>query len=84
MAIARYGKKYRLKLEASRAESIMFLNNFIACAEIAFAQGGEVSFEWPKNCLGWLRPELIKFITKHELLSILVDGCATGMCAKNG
>ena len=49
-----------------------------------FRSGGEVSFEWPKNCFGWLRPELIEFVTKHELYSVLVDGCATGMCAKDG
>ena len=59
------------------------LKSFIECAELALSLGGEVSFEWPRHCGGWLRPELISFITKHNLFSVLVDGCATGMTNKD-
>ena len=84
MAIHRYGSKYKRKLDRRRQESVKMLNSFIECAEIALSQGGEVSFEWPRYCLGWLRPELIDFITRNDLFSIFVDGCATGMTNKEG
>ena len=80
----RYGPDFRAKLEVRRNESVEMLKSFIGCAEIVLSQGGEVSFEWPRDCLGWLRPELIDFITRNDLYSVLVDGCATGLVDKDG
>ena len=84
MCIHRYGPEYKAALDVRRLASIEMLKSFIECCEIALSQGGEVSFEWPKNCLGWLLPELIDFITRNGLYSVLVDGCATGMTDKDG
>ena len=38
-----------------------------------------MSFEWPKSNLGWHQDALLKFITRYNLYSITVHGCALGM-----
>ena len=60
------------------------LKNFLETASLAISLGGEVSFEWPKSCRGWLLEELIAFITRHELYTADVDGCALGMADPHG
>jgi len=83
MAIHKYGAEYVRSLEARREESRTMLKNFIETAALVINLGGEVSFEWPKSCLGWLLPELIQFITEYKLFVVDVDGCALGMVNKN-
>ena len=60
------------------------MKNFIKVGEVALANGGAVSFEWPRYNLGWMISELIEFITQHGLHEALVDGCACGMKNSNG
>ena len=67
MAIKRNGDKYLEKLQRRRAQSTQLLRSFIKCAELCMSLGGEVSFEWPRDCSGWQRPELIKFIHSNSL-----------------
>ena len=55
------------------------LKSFIECAELVIAEGGEVSFEWPKSCLGWLESDLMTFICKYNLFCVDVDGCSVGL-----
>ena len=52
---------------------------FIRLAEVIIAGGGDVTFEWPKSSLGWHQDALLKFITKYDLYSVIVHGCALGM-----
>ena len=79
MSIAKHGMAYNLKLEKRRAKSKKMLKAFIECAELALSLGGEVSFEWPRHCTGWLLEELIRFIHRNNLYAADVDGCACGM-----
>ena len=60
------------------------LKNFLDVAALAISLGGEVSFEWPKDCRGWLLEELVAFITRYELYTAEVDGCALGMVDPKG
>ena len=48
------------------------LKNFIKCAEVAIEGGGQVSFEWPRRCTGWMRAELIQFVKQTP---IICSGC---------
>jgi hypothetical protein len=84
MALHKGGQAYAAELAIRRAESLKMLRSFIKVAELALSLGGEVSFEWPKNCTGWLRRELITFIARNKLYSVLVDGCACGMKDADG
>ena len=79
MAIQRHGPTYFEKLKRRRGQSIQLLKSFIKCAELCLSLGGEVSFEWPRDCSGWQRPELIKFIHCNSLHTASVDGCGCGM-----
>ena len=63
---------------------IRLLRHFIEIAEAILASGGHISFEWPRHCSGWCRPELIEFIAKHNLYTVNVDGCACGMTDSHG
>ena len=73
------GDDYRQQLKKDRAKSLKMLKSFIRVAERILELGGHVSFEWPKSCRRWIIPELLEFITKHDLYSCVVDGCYLGM-----
>ena len=84
MNIHKHGFSFWQKLMSQRKESRRMLQAFIETAELALALGGEISFEWPASCRGWLLPELIAFVIKHNLHSTHVDGCSLGMVDQNG
>ena len=79
MAVHRFGAKYAAKLAARRLRSRVMLKHFIRSAEIVINKGGLIAFEWPRHCKGWLLKELQNFITKHNLIEALCDGCAFNM-----
>jgi hypothetical protein len=84
MAIHRYGDKYADKLQKRRKESRKMIRSFAKCAALCIQLGGEVSFEWPDNCTGWLQADLIKMIHELQLKTVLVDGCSCGMTNDEG
>ena len=63
---------------------LLMLRHFLEVAEAILASGGQVSFEWPRHCSGWLHEELIAFIHKHRLYKVNVDGCACGLVDNDG
>ena len=79
MAVHRLGAKYAAKLHTRRLKSKIMLKHFIRSAEIVINKGGLIAFEWPRHCKGWLLKELQGFITKHNLIEALCDGCAFNM-----
>ena len=79
MSIKKHGTQYEKKLSKRRAKSLKLLKSFIECAELALSLGGEVSFEWPRHCTGWLQKPLVEFIHRNNLYTANVDGCACGM-----
>lgn len=60
------------------------VKDFVRLAERVIHLGGQVSFEWPSSCRGWLVPELLAFVAKYKLNGALVDGCDLDMHDKNG
>ena len=84
MALHRYGPKYAKNLVTRRAASRRQLRSFIKLAQEALDAGGEVSFEWPRHCAGWMLPELQEFIAVNGLYVAFVDGCACGMVDSKG
>ncbi len=85
MAIHKYGKAYKERLEKRRTHSRKMLENFIRAAEIVLSKKhGTVSFEWPRHCSGWELPELTAFIQKHNLTEACMDGCAMGLTNNDG
>eukprot|EP00973_Karenia_brevis_P028618 3945232-Karenia_brevis.AAC.1 len=62
-----------------REHSRKLLRKFINLVDHVLESGGHVSLEWPRQCTGWLLPELISFIKKWDLYSVNVDGCRAGM-----
>ena len=79
-----YGEGYTEEIATKRAESRKMLASFIAIAELALDLGGEVSFDWPKNCGGWLLDELVRFIIRNRLFVAIVDGCSLGVTDRHG
>ena len=79
MSEHKFGEQYSEKLKQRREESQQMLINFIRFAEVIYAAGGEVSFEWPKNCVGWHLEELARMITRFDMYSVVVHGCPLGM-----
>ena len=46
---------------------------------LAFGTEAPASFEWPKSSTGWMLEPLLAFITKHNLIEAIVDGCSLGV-----
>ena len=78
------GAEFTTKLNVRRRASARLVRRFIQLAEVAIAGGGHVSFEWPRDCTGWMLKPLTDFIIKHNLYTADTDGCAHGMKNKDG
>ena len=84
VCIKRYGISYEEDLERRRKCLRKMLQSFLTLAEKILKNGGAVSFEWPRHCLGWMFKELLQFILRWRLCIVDVDGCACGLVDKRG
>ena len=84
MNIHKLGPEFLEKLLAQRKASSKLVSIYIMLSELILELGGHCSFEWPKTCKGWLLPQLLSFITKHNLFSCCVDGCSLDMVNCDG
>ena len=84
MAIARYGKKYLLKLLARREEQLPLLVHSLECGQQVIDQGGTFVFEWPDGNDGWRIPILQSFIERNGLHTTFCAGCSFGMTDDHG
>ena len=84
VAVKRNGPEYATKLKRRRDKSKKMVQDFIDCGDLCLSLGGEVSFEWPRTCTGWMLPKLNIFIKKHSLFLVDVDGCSCGMTNSSG
>ena len=73
MSIYKYGADYVKDLEVRRQVSREMLRSFIKCAELIIVLGGEISFEWPKSCLGWYQDDLTEFEDSREVVEMLAE-----------
>ena len=57
--------------------------NCLLLAELQIAAGRFVIWEWPRSCLAWDLPMMLKFLRKHQtgLHVTHLDGCAVGLRA---
>eukprot|EP00973_Karenia_brevis_P070888 9852889-Karenia_brevis.AAC.1 len=46
-------------MQVALAKSRRLLAIFLWIADKILKSGGEVSFEWPRYCIGWMLPELV-------------------------
>jgi hypothetical protein len=84
MATAKLGEVYIAELAQRRAQSLVMLKHCFIIARIVIANGGHFSFEWPRYCSGWLRPELLGFMIEFDLLTASFDGCDLGLVDNSG
>ena len=82
--VAKGTPKQKRELARKRALSIRLLEHFAEVAEFAYKLGGEVSFEWPGYCSGWIQKPLVDLIQKLDLYTARPDGCACGLRDSNG
>ena len=55
-------------------------------AEHVLKAGGSVTFEWPRDCEGWQRPDVAEFFERHKDVfhGVSFHGCAVGLTDENG
>ena len=82
--IAKYGKPFAKKLKKKRDMSRVLLKHFIEVSEIVLEQGGHIAFEWPKSAEGWVLPELVAFLKRHNLYVAECHGCFFGLKSSKG
>ena len=81
---AKFGPSYEIELEKSRADSVVMLSRFRTFASAIVANGGFVSFEWPRNFDGWLLEDVVLMTEECKLLPVSFDGCQLGVKSKKG
>ena len=84
MAIQKYGPKYLRKLQGRRCASLALFTAFVELAALVVEGGGEVSFEWPRHCIGCAQVPVSRFIANFGLHEGLCDGCTFGMTDSDG
>ena len=82
--IAKYGKPFAKKLKKKRDMSRVLLKHFIEVSEIVLEQGGHIAFEWPQSAEGWMLPELVAFLKRHNLYVAECHGCFFGLKSSKG
>ena len=79
------GAAFMRKLARQVKESKRLFSSFAKRAERVLNHGGTVTFEWPRPCSGWKRPDVVAFFEKHpQFMTVGFEGCTVGLIDRNG
>ena len=79
------GAAFMRKLARQVKESKRLFSSFAKRAERVLNHGGTVTFEWPRPCSGWKRPDVVAFFEKHpQFMTVGFEGCTVGLTDRNG
>ena len=79
------GAAFMRKLARQVKESKRLFKSFSKRAERVLNHGGTVTFEWPRPCSGWKRPDVVAFFEKHrQFMTVGFEGCTVGLTDRNG
>ena len=79
------GAAFMRKLAHQVKESKRLFKSFSKRAERVLNHGGTVTFEWPRPCSGWKRPDVVAFFEKHpQFMTVGFEGCTVGLTDRNG
>ena len=79
------GAAFMRKLARPVKESKRLFKSFSKRAERVLNHGGTVTFEWPRPCSGWKRPDVVAFFEKHpQFMTVGFEGCTVGLTDRNG
>ena len=68
----------------SKSQKRLF-SSFTKRAERILNHNGTVTFEWPRSCSGWKRPDVVAFFEKHpQFMCVDFEGCAVGLTTRDG
>ncbi|CAK0828505.1 unnamed protein product, partial [Prorocentrum cordatum] len=83
--IGRQEGQYWTKLEARKKNIKKIVNHFVEVSRIVKDNGGDVHFEWPRNCHGWKYfPELTEFFDELGMERVNFAGCHVGVVNTKG
>ena len=79
------GAAFMRKLARQVKESKRLFGSFAKRAERVLNHGGTVTFEWPRPCSGWKRPDVVAFFEKYpQFMTVGFEGCTVGLTDRNG
>ena len=79
------GAAFIRKLAHQVKESKRLFSSFTKRAERVLNHNGTVTFEWPRPCSGWKRPDVVAFFEKHpQFMCGDFEGCAVGLTTRDG
>ena len=79
------GAAFMRKLARQVKESKRLFSSFAKRAERVLNHGGTVTFEWPRPCSGWKRPDVVAFFEKYpQFMTVGFEGCTVGLTDRNG
>ena len=62
--------------QAQRDSEVLLIRYFVKLAEVAACSGGAVTFEWPRQYMGWRDPLVLDLIARFSLQVGYPTGCA--------
>ena len=79
------GAAFIRKLAHQVKESKRLFSSFTKRAERVLNHNGTVTFEWPRPCSGWKRPDVVGFFEKYpQFMCVDFEGCAVGLTTRDG
>ena len=79
------GAAFIRKLARQVRESKRLFSSFTKRAERVLNHNGTVTFEGPRPCSGWKRPDVVSFFEKHpQFMCVDLEGCAVGLTTRGG
>ena len=83
--VGRAGSQHWAKLDGKRKNLKKLVDNYILLGRRVKANGGDIHFEWPRNCHGWkLFPQLMMFFGEMGMEKANFDGCQVGSTNRSG
>ena len=77
-------EKQRQELQKKRAKSLRIIRNTLILIKDQVEDGGDAHWEWPKECLGYKLPVVIKAFDELGMYETISNGCTVGLRGPKG
>ena len=86
LSLHRFGKPFKKRFAEQVKKCKLMFSTFELHAEHVLKMCGEVTFEWPRDCEGWQRPDVSEFFERRKDVSYSVSfhGRAVGLTDEHG
>ena len=74
----------RQELHRKRTKSLRIIDAALGLLEDQILEGGEVHWEWPKECGAYKLPKVRRIMGKYSMIETITNGCMVGLRSSSG